>query len=106
MTVNFNLDTNHHATASKDRTGLFMDKPEFIITSETGKQIMEWCKQGVDIERDNQLAKAAATAEMYMVVDLDSLKAIWTKYKQYQSDHFFIAAKDEMKAKLTPKTAE
>lgn len=26
----------HHAVASKDRTGLFMGKPEFTITPETG----------------------------------------------------------------------
>ena len=32
LTVNFNLDTNHHCTTSKDRTGLFMDKPFFTIT--------------------------------------------------------------------------
>ena len=47
LTLNFNLDLNHHATASKDRTGLFMDKPEFVITSDTGRMIKEWCNSGV-----------------------------------------------------------
>ena len=108
LTINFNLDTNHHATASKDRTGLFMDKPEFIITPETGKKIIEWCNQGVDTEAEKKQAISSAAAEMYEVNDMDALKAIWSKYKQFQSEPFFIAAKDQMKAKLTPisQTAE
>lgn len=47
LTLNFNLDLNHHATASKDRTGLFMDKPEFVISVETGKMIKDWCNSGI-----------------------------------------------------------
>ena len=46
LTLNFNLELNHKATASKDRTGLFMDKPEFTITSETGRTLLEWCNSG------------------------------------------------------------
>lgn len=49
LTLNFNLEINHHATASKDRTGLFLDKPEFIITSETGKMIKDWCNSGTAV---------------------------------------------------------
>jgi hypothetical protein len=30
LTTNLELDTRHHATASKDRTGLFMGHPEFL----------------------------------------------------------------------------
>lgn len=47
LTINFELiNENHLAKASKDRTGLFMNKPEFIITSETGRMILEWCNSG------------------------------------------------------------
>lgn len=47
LTINFELiNENHLAKASKDRTGLFMNKPEFVITSETGKMILEWCNSG------------------------------------------------------------
>lgn len=47
LTINFELvNENHLAKASKDRTGLFMNKPEFVITSDTGKQILEWCNSG------------------------------------------------------------
>lgn len=48
LTVNLQLDTSHNATASKDRTGLFMGKPEFIPAIQTGKTIYEWCESGLD----------------------------------------------------------
>lgn len=48
LTVNFNLDEKHNCTASKDRTGLFMDKPFFTITEETGVMIKSWCESGID----------------------------------------------------------
>lgn len=49
FTIVLDIDIKHNAIASKDRTSLFMDKPEFIITKETGKIINDWCNEGVDI---------------------------------------------------------
>ena len=44
LTVNFELVNDQHlAKASKDRTGLFMNRPEFIITSKTGSRLLKWC---------------------------------------------------------------
>ena len=51
LTINFNLDEKHNCTASKDRTGLFMDKPFFTITEETGKLIKDWCESGVEVPK-------------------------------------------------------
>lgn len=48
LTVNLELDHGHHAIASKDRTGLFMGKPEFKPSQETGKMIADWCESGLD----------------------------------------------------------
>lgn len=48
LTVNLELDQLHNATSSKDRTGLFSDKPSFIITEQTGKLIKDWCECGID----------------------------------------------------------
>lgn len=48
LTVNFNLDEKHNCTTSKDRTGLFIDKPMFTITEETGIAIKEWCETGIE----------------------------------------------------------
>lgn len=46
LTVNLNLDVRHLASASKDRTGLFMDQPEFKPSEETGEKIAQWCETG------------------------------------------------------------
>jgi hypothetical protein len=61
LTVNLELDHGHHATASKDRTGLFSGKPEFIPSEATGQMIAEWCENGVDpsIEINEAIAKLA-----------------------------------------------
>jgi hypothetical protein len=39
----FDIDIKHFVVSSKDRTGLFMGKPEFIISVGTGKVILDWC---------------------------------------------------------------
>ncbi|MDE5482778.1 ATP-binding protein [Elizabethkingia meningoseptica] len=46
FTLVFDVDIKHYVTISKDRTGLFMGKPEFIIASETGSKILNWCNNG------------------------------------------------------------
>lgn len=48
LTANLELDVKHNATASKDRTGLFMDKPQFTPSEETGKMLLEWCELGIE----------------------------------------------------------
>lgn len=50
LTIVFEIDIKHYAVASKDRTELFANKPEFQITTETGKIIHEWCKLGIEKE--------------------------------------------------------
>ena len=46
FTLVFDVDIKHFAVSSKDRTGLFMGKPEFIISENTGKEILDWCSTG------------------------------------------------------------
>jgi hypothetical protein len=46
LTANLEIDSRHNATASKDRTNLFMGKPAFVPSEETGKIISDWCEQG------------------------------------------------------------
>jgi hypothetical protein len=46
LTINLEMDIQHNASASKDRTNLFMGKPSFVPTEETGRLIAKWCDQG------------------------------------------------------------
>ena len=52
FTVVLEIDIKHNASASKDRTGLFGSKPEFKINTETGRQILNWCNEGVPVHND------------------------------------------------------
>lgn len=81
LTCNFNLETSHYCTASKDRTGLFMGKDPFIITEETGKLIKEWCESGVDEVQDaiNKLAKCNNLDELRLLKETLSQSTIKDK---------------------------
>jgi len=48
FTLVLELEINHMSHASKDRTGLFIDKPAFVINAITGRQIQEWCEEGIE----------------------------------------------------------
>ncbi len=53
LTLVFEIDIRHNAVATKDRTGLFVSKPEFKITAETGRAILNWCSQGSEKPQSN-----------------------------------------------------
>ena len=54
MTLVFDLDIKHQATASKDRTGLFINPLPFLITEHIGSKIKTWC-QGEDLMKNVEL---------------------------------------------------
>tara|TARA_R110002072_G_scaffold7503_2_gene40969 strand:+ start:765279 stop:766172 length:894 start_codon:yes stop_codon:yes gene_type:complete len=77
LTVNFELINDKHLVkASKDRTGLFMAKPEFVINKATGKKLIAWCNEGVSIDEAIEEIKKATT--------LEGLKHIYSKYASIQ----------------------
>jgi hypothetical protein len=49
LTANLELDIKHNASASKDRTGLFMDKPHFTPSEATGALLLDWCESGAEV---------------------------------------------------------
>lgn len=74
LTVNFEMLNDHHMVkASKDRTGLFMNKPEFVINSATGKRLMQWSSQGISITKIKEKIQEAKT--------LEELRGIYDQYQ-------------------------
>lgn len=61
LTLSFDVTITHLAKASKDRTGLFMDKPEFTISEETGITLKKWAESG---KEDPQIIKRAIMAQL------------------------------------------
>jgi hypothetical protein len=96
FTLVFEMSMAHLAKASKDRTGLFMGKPEFVPSVETGRAIAEWCSQGIDVpqgityEQVLQLIRSSP--------GIPELNALYYKHPQYQQVlvHEFTARKNQL----------
>lgn len=102
LTANLELDTKHNATASKDRTGLFMGNPEFVPSEATGKMLLDWCELGVappnEKERIDAIKKILDKCK-----NLDALGENYLKL----SDKDKVTLKDyvtDLKTKMIPKS--
>jgi hypothetical protein len=98
FTIVFDLDIKHNAVASKDRTGLFMDKPESVITPEYGKRILQWCDAGIGIDEVIRQIQLATTVE--------KLREIYNSYPEYRSkiENLAIARKQGIHAQIINQT--
>ncbi len=81
FTTVFDVDMNHNAAASKDRTGLFSDKIA-QITEDTGKRLMAWRDSGEAVvsatpdhdelgELRNWMKQAAKTCRSIYMAELE-----------------------------------
>ncbi|WP_026754761.1 AAA family ATPase [Sediminibacter sp. Hel_I_10] len=93
LTVNFELiNDSHLCKASKDRTGLFMDKPEFIINAATGRKLIAWCNEGISIDDIRQ--------EIENCIKIEGLKHLYAKYSSVKNEikPLIIKRKQELEA--------
>jgi len=68
FTLVLDLDIKHNATASKDRTGVFMDKPAFVISEETGQTITSWCNIDENVDQViEDIRKANSNQELQLI---------------------------------------
>lgn len=82
FTIVFDVDIAHNAKATKDRSGLFIDKPEFVINTSTGKKISEWCENGTVTEQE---MLATIAKEIITCTTVEGLRHIYNKYPNYQA---------------------
>jgi hypothetical protein len=80
FTIVFDIDIIHNAKATKDRTGLFIDKPEFVINESVGKKIRKWC------EPDTEATKQKIIAEIESCQTVEGLRHIYSKYAEFQEE--------------------
>src|SRR5574339_430313 len=91
------INDKHLVKASKDRTGLFMDSPEFIINSSTGKKLVAWCNSGISLEDIKN--------EINETDSLEGLKAIYEKYASFKkATHPLIMQRKEKLENLNAQT--
>lgn len=82
FTLVFDLDIKQNASSSKDRTSLFMGKPEFRINVETGKRINAWCNASyppLNIPSNEEIIKRADACK-----SLKELLGLYNLYPEKQ----------------------
>jgi hypothetical protein len=98
------INDRHMAKASKDRTQLFVDKPEFIISVETGKAILDWCNQGTEplsIEKQIEANTDEIIKRVESCKTVNELIALYKLYPKYQESllHQFTAKRQLLENK-------
>ncbi len=95
FTLVFDIDIKHFAVSSKDRTGLFMGRPEFIINSGTGRRILEWCNSGVN---DEVISENDVLGKISTCQTINELSKLYQQYPQFQQNlnSFFTTRKNEL----------
>ena len=78
LTLNFELiNDNHLVRASKDRTGLYMNKSEFVITSKIGRQLFDWCNQG-------SISQNEVESRINECLSISELMKLYKEFPQFQ----------------------
>ncbi|MEZ5059375.1 MAG: AAA family ATPase [Saprospiraceae bacterium] len=73
FTIVFDLDQEHKAKVSKDRTSLFSQTKPFFISEATGLEILEWTLDGTSVESVRALIARAES--------IQSLRELFEKYR-------------------------
>jgi len=73
FTIAFELNKQHGATISKDRTGLFAQEPEILITEDVGARISTWC------DADSSTAKEVSQQEDVKTPVIDVTRSIYNQ---------------------------
>lgn len=82
FTLVFELSMAHHAKTSKDRTGLFMGKAEFVPTIDTGRLIAEWCNQGID--DPSLITYEQVMSSISSCTGIEELNNLYNSHPKYQ----------------------
>ena len=89
FSVVWELDMMHRARVSKDRTGLFGGKPEFIPNSQTGQALLEWCEQGQEAEPQMTFEQMQqAIRKCATIADLNVLYQAYPRFQQVLTPEF------------------
>lgn len=95
LDINFEVVNDKHlVVASKDRTQLFVNKPEFLITEETGEILITWAAGGTTLLDDAlEMVREAKT--------LEQLTNVFKSYPELKANEDLINACKARKQFLT-----
>lgn len=98
FTVMFDIDTQHVASTSKDRTRLF-DGQYFTITREQGTQLLEWLEEGEDALRTISVSQREELLKLLTEAGL-SVRKFCQKYEIDQISSLPASLFDEAKESI------
>jgi hypothetical protein len=78
MSVAFDLNQQHKAFCTKDRTGLFQDREPFVITPDIGRKLLQWCNEGFSVSVDELSKRIGDT------VSIKELLELFQQFPQYR----------------------
>lgn len=78
MSVAFDLNQQHKAFCTKDRTGLFQDREPFVITPDIGRKLLQWCNEGLSVSVDELSKRIGDT------VSIKELLELFQQFPQYR----------------------
>ena len=99
FTVMFDLDTNHVASTSKDRTRLF-DGQYFTLTRDQGAQLLEWLEAGEEVPQTLSASQRDELARLLTEAGL-SVRKFCRKYEIAQLSELPVALFDEAQESIS-----
>ncbi len=78
FTLVFDINMKNMASASKDRTNLFFNKPETQLSAETGRMIQQWCNEGADVS-SREVSQRVSECK-----SIGELLALYKTYPQFK----------------------
>lgn len=88
LTIVFDVDARHLAKASKDRTNLFVNKPDFQINVDTGKQIRDWCEMAEEVLiQEPQIERIQFGEKIMACKSLEELYQLFKDSEEYQEPY-------------------
>ena len=90
FTLVFDVNVRHQASVSKDRTRLFLQTPEFVITPQTGELIKSWCMEAEPVNLEDEILACTQLQELI------SLYGRCTASEQLAHRELFTARKEDL----------
>lgn len=85
FTLVFEVDMKHQSTATKDRTSLFVGKPELILTSATGKMILDWCNTSIPVKQtETSISSLQIQQRIEVCKTVDELVELYKLHPKFQ----------------------
>ena len=80
FSIVFEININHYASCTKDRTQLFPNNQQFIIDQSIGEKISQWCKSSVDPSRENNVQESKNDVKS-KILSINTLEELHQFYK-------------------------